>query len=76
MMEWGVLSGIAVIVGGIVLYEWPRFDAKQRKEKAAFLVLLLLGVVLASLLLFFPDLPGPTQLIDAVFRPLGKYLEK
>ncbi|WP_374724338.1 hypothetical protein [Calidifontibacillus erzurumensis] len=45
------------------------------KEKAAFLSMTFLGWILALLLIIFPDIPGPTQLIDAIFKPLGKILE-
>jgi len=35
-----------------------------------------MGWLLAILLLFFPDMPGPTQMIEKLFKPLGKMLEK
>ncbi len=76
MMIWGALCSIVVTVCGIVWYEWPKFRPGQKREQAAFLALLILGAVLAGLLLFFPGLPGPTQLIDAAFQPLGTFLEK
>lgn len=60
----------------IFLYEWPKMDRNQKKEKAAFVILTTMGWLLAILLLFFPDMPGPTQMIDMLFKPLGKMLEK
>jgi hypothetical protein len=60
----------------MVLYEWPRLSAKPTREKAAFAVLTAMGWGLAVLLIFFPHLPSPTDLVDAVYAPLGKLLEK
>lgn len=69
------LFGIAVAGLLMFLYEWPKLQHKK-KEKAAFTTLTLIGCMLAVLLLYYPELPGPTQLVDAVYKPLGKLLEK
>ncbi|MEH7023885.1 hypothetical protein [Priestia megaterium] len=75
-MKWITVIGITVCVVLIFLYEWPKMDRNQKKEKAAFMILTTMGWLLAILLLFFPDMPGPTQMIDMLFKPLGKMLEK
>ncbi|WP_028400700.1 hypothetical protein [Ectobacillus panaciterrae] len=75
-MKWITVAGITVCVVLIVLYEWPKMDRNQKKEKAAFVTLTAMGWLLAILLLFFPDMPGPTQMIEKIFKPLGKILEK
>ncbi|ASN05765.1 hypothetical protein [Virgibacillus necropolis] len=75
-MNLAFVFGITVVVVLITLYEWPKINRDQKKEKAAFVTLTGAGWLLAVLLVFFPDIPGPTDLIDAVFRPLGKFLEK
>jgi len=75
-MKWITIIGITICVFLIVWYEWPKMDQNQRKEKAACVVLTATGWLLAILLLFFPDMPGPTQMIDVLFKPLGKMLEK
>ncbi|AVX07679.1 MULTISPECIES: hypothetical protein [Priestia] len=75
-MKWITVIGITVCVVLIFLYEWPKMDRNQKKEKAAFVILTTMGWLLAILLLFFPDMPGPTQMIDMLFKPLGKMLEK
>jgi hypothetical protein len=75
-MKWITVIGITVCVVHIFLYVWPKMDRNQKKEKAAFVILTTMGWLLAILLLFFPDMPGPTQMIDMLFKPLGKMLEK
>lgn len=75
-MKWGAIFGLTVIVAFIFLYEWPQMNPKQKKEKAAFIGLTAMGWLLGVLLVFFPDMPGPTQLYTAIFKPFGKLLEK
>ncbi|SDM84368.1 hypothetical protein SAMN04488137_2201 [Fictibacillus solisalsi] len=60
----------------LILYEWPKMGQHQKKEKTAFVTITAMGWLLAILLLFFPDLQGPTQMIEQLFKPLGKMLEK
>lgn len=73
-MKWGSLLGIVFVVLVMTWIEWSRL--RQKKEKITFLVLTALGFVIAVLLLNNPELPGPTQLIDMIYSPLGKILEK
>ncbi|WP_302104418.1 hypothetical protein [Polycladomyces zharkentensis] len=54
--------------------DWPRINPEQKKEKAALIGLTLIGWSLAVALLFNPNLPGPTQLMDTLFRPLTQIL--
>lgn len=73
-MKWLSILGILIIAILITLYEWPKFKKNQNKEKKAFAVLLLTSVTLSIVLLYFPDIPGPTELIDTIFKPFGDLL--
>ncbi|MEH7376000.1 hypothetical protein [Neobacillus drentensis] len=75
-MKWIMVLGITVCMVLIALFEWPKMARNQKKEKAAFVTITAMGWLLSILLLFFPDMPGPTQLIDKLFKPLGKIIEK
>ncbi|MGP0690230.1 hypothetical protein ACW5UC_27180 [Priestia aryabhattai] len=75
-MKWITVLGITICVVLIVWYEWPKINRNQKKEKVVFVALTAMGWLLAILLLFFPDMPGPTQMIEMLFKPLGKMLEK
>ncbi|WP_374718512.1 hypothetical protein [Parageobacillus toebii] len=70
------ILGTLVLVALIFLYEWPRINRTQKKEKAVFVVLLSLGTILAIVLIWNPDLPGPTQMVDYIYKPLGRMMEK
>ncbi|PDM41087.1 MULTISPECIES: hypothetical protein [unclassified Geobacillus] len=75
-MKIELILGTLVLVALIFLYEWPRINRTQKKEKAVFVVLLSLGTILAIVLIWNPDLPGPTQMIDYIYKPLGRMMEK
>jgi multisubunit Na+/H+ antiporter MnhB subunit len=75
-VKWGAVFVITVLVCLIVLYEWPKMNPRQRREKVVFTGFLAMGWILGVLLVFIPDLPSPTQFLDNLFKPLGKFLEK
>ena len=73
-MTWFFVIGITLVVVLMILYEWPRMNPNQKKEKSVFVILVAMEWVLAILLLFFPDLPRPAQMMEAVFNRLVKFL--
>ncbi|RYG72482.1 hypothetical protein EU245_10370 [Lentibacillus lipolyticus] len=75
-MKWLMVLGIVVVAILMTLYEWPKINKEQKREKKAFVVLTAGSVILAVVLVYFPAMPGPTQLVDAIFKPLGKLLEQ
>lgn len=75
-MKWGALGSITTIVILMTLFEWPRIRQNRKKDKAAFIVVLSLVCMLAVLLTYFPGLPGPDDWVEAIYKPLGKLLEK
>lgn len=75
-MKFAAILGFTVILVFITLYEWPKMKGQMRREKIAFAALTILGGILAFLLVFYPEIPGPTQWLDAIFKPLITLLEK
>ncbi|WP_423802539.1 hypothetical protein [Neobacillus sp. SAB-20_R2A] len=75
-MKWGLVIVSIFIAIIMFLYQWPKLKKQQKKEKAAFLSLTCLGLLLAVLLILYPEMPGPTQLIDWIYKPFGKLIEK
>ncbi|OLO42756.1 hypothetical protein BTR23_01780 [Alkalihalophilus pseudofirmus] len=74
-MKWIMVLGITFVIVLMFLYEWPKINQKQKKEKYTFVVLSAMSWILAVLLLFFPEMPGPTDMVDRIYKPLGKLLE-
>ncbi|WP_339324603.1 hypothetical protein [Paenibacillus sp. FSL W8-0194] len=62
--------GVTLLVLLMFFYEYPRFRPENKKEKAAFTVLASAGWALAMLLMWFPRLPGPTEFINYVTKPI------
>lgn len=75
-MKIASLLGISVVSGFIVLSEWRHLHRKPRNEKAAVLTITILGWMLAVILLYFPNVAGPSELASYLFHPLSKLLEK
>jgi CDP-diglyceride synthetase len=75
-MKVAYLIGTTFVVILITLYEWPKMNRNQKKDKQAFVLLTIASWLLAVLLIFSPDIAGPNHLIETVFKPLGKFLEK
>jgi len=68
--------GVTIVIGAMFLIDWSSMNRKnQKKEKLTFVVLSFLGWSLAVFLIYFPEMPGPTQFIDWIFSPLGRILE-
>jgi hypothetical protein len=73
-MKWAAVLGITVVMLTMFLYDWPKIGRQLKKERVAFVALTVLGGILAVMLIFNPEMPGPTQWIDTVYKPLVKLL--
>ena len=67
-MRLGGILGVTVILGLIFLYQWPKLKKNEKKVKIAFFSLMLMNWVLAVLLVIYPKMPGPGQLIDFIYK--------
>ncbi|OIJ15280.1 hypothetical protein BKP35_05380 [Anaerobacillus arseniciselenatis] len=74
-MKWAMIFGITILTALILWYELPKINQNQKKDKYVLIALSAMSWVLAVLLLFFPNMPGPTELVDQIYKPLGKLLE-
>lgn len=75
-MEWATVLGIAAVLVLMALHEWPKVKTQMKREKTAFAVLSVLGGILAFSLVFYPEMPGPSQFLNAMYKPLVNILEK
>ncbi|MDQ8734179.1 hypothetical protein [Paenibacillus sp. LHD-38] len=73
-MRLALFSGVTIAALLILWFEWPRMKAKPIKDKAALVSLLLIGWLLTMLDL--PNTPGPTTLLEAIFKPFRGLVEK
>ncbi|EFM09081.1 conserved hypothetical protein [Paenibacillus curdlanolyticus YK9] len=75
-MNISLNSLFALVVAGIamVAYDWR--SMKDIRTKAVYLVLFGCGFTLSVTLLFYPELPGPSDLLRPIFAPAAKLLLK
>jgi hypothetical protein len=73
-MIFGKMLAVTVVGLLIVGFELPKINRKYKKERAALLVFTAFGWVLWLLIIYFPDLPGPTHFMQDLLRPLGRML--
>ncbi|GGC78632.1 hypothetical protein GCM10007216_06400 [Thalassobacillus devorans] len=73
-MNWLSLIGVSLVVLLLFLYEWSKMDHTQVKEKRTFIFLLAGVWLIAVMLIFFPDVSGPIDLITFLFRPMENFL--
>lgn len=73
-MNWAKVLTVTVVSVLIVLFEWRQINRGRTREKAALLGFTAFGWGLWLLLIYFPDLPGPTHFVQYLFRPFGRML--
>ncbi len=72
-MKTGAILGGTVILVLIFLSQWPNLRKNERKVKIAFFSLMVVNWVLAVLLVSFPEMPGPGQFIDFLYKPFKPF---
>lgn len=71
-MKIAYAISILLLSGGIGYGEWRA--SKEKKAQMVAVGMMSIAAILAIALIFFPDLPGPTQLVLLLFGWLDKYL--
>lgn len=69
------LLGIAILLALIALYEWPKIEPNEKKEKAAFVILSVFAGGMLTLELFFPEFPWLHKWVLTIFKPLSELSE-
>ncbi|WP_338552603.1 hypothetical protein [Paenibacillus sp. KS-LC4] len=64
------ITGI-VLVSTIIVYGEARGGRSSRREINTAVIITAITAALAILLVFFPDMPGPTELIAFLFSTIG-----
>ncbi|MFM1651898.1 hypothetical protein ACI7RC_07330 [Brevibacillus sp. B_LB10_24] len=75
-MKAASVLGITAVALVLFLIEWPKLKHRIKREKQAFAVLTVIGWALAVLLVLYPNMPGPSQVVEKLFKPIGKALVK
>jgi hypothetical protein len=70
----GKILAVTVVSLLIIGFEWPKISREYKKERAALLVCTVLGWGLWVVLILFPELPGPTLLMETLLHPLVRMM--
>ncbi len=76
ILIWRKLLGVAAVLTLMVLHDWRSMPSYTKREKMAYCALTGLGAILAILLVIDPQMPGPTQWLDVIYKPLVDLMEK
>ncbi|WP_400162747.1 hypothetical protein ACAF76_004710 [Brevibacillus sp. TJ4] len=74
-MTWLSVAGVSLFVALMVGNEWRHLSSERKKERTALIAVAVLGWLPAVLLLFFPKMPGPIELVDWLCKPLTSMLK-
>lgn len=73
-MKWGVFVATTIIVMIIVFLQWPKMKTNPKKDKTAFIVLLVIGLLLSMFDLQY--MKGPSSVREFLFTPFVEYMQK
>lgn len=74
-MEIIAIIAVGIISVAIAIFEWPKFNQDEKREKLAFVSILTFAFVLSSILIVYPEMIGPTEITFKIFSPLFPLLE-
>lgn len=58
------IVSITTLVILMFIFQWPKIKATEKKEKAAFVTLTVLGWAIAVFYVIFPSMPSPAKIVD------------
>lgn len=73
-MKWDSLLATVGVIIVILLFVWPKIKDKPRKYKSAVFILSLISLGLS--IFDLQNIYGPSSLIEVIFKPFGKFLER
>lgn len=65
---------MTIILLILTILEWSKIK-NRKKEKMVFIILMGAAWILTFLLFLYPEMPGPTDLVNALYMPVGKFFE-
>lgn len=74
-MRWGAIAGISLVAFLMTGYEWQMLRASHWKTRAAYAAILFASWFIAILLVHNPAMPGTTQVLLKIFKPLSSLLK-
>lgn len=74
-MSLSALGIVWLLAGGIIWLDRHAWLGGGRRDTIAYSVVLGVCCLLSASLLFFPKMPGPTEWVDTLLKPVGSFLK-
>ncbi|MBO7743114.1 hypothetical protein I8J29_02825 [Paenibacillus sp. MWE-103] len=68
------MVGICLLALLIFFYDLPRIKKDRTRERSACVALTIAGWLILLLTALFPHMPGTTQLMEIIYKPVTKFL--
>ncbi|MFM9281250.1 hypothetical protein [Paenibacillus jiagnxiensis] len=69
-MTWLNVAGTTFATALMVWAEWRCLGDKQKKERASLIATAGVAWFMAMLILLFPNIPGPVEILNSIFNPV------
>jgi len=73
-IEIAAFAWTAIVVALLTMYEWPKMKQSPKKDKIAFISIMLIGLFMT--LFSLKQMAGPVTWLELIYRPLGKFMEQ
>jgi Na+/H+-dicarboxylate symporter len=70
------IATVTLVVFLLAFYQWSKLMNYPKKEKIVFVSLTAIGWILAMLLILFPDMQGPNELVQNLCKPFAELIKE
>jgi hypothetical protein len=74
-MSVSTLGIVWLLAGGFIWLDRHSLTGGGKRDSIAYSVVLGVCCLLSASLLFFPKMPGPTEWVDTLLKPVGNLLK-
>ncbi|GIP17947.1 hypothetical protein J40TS1_35890 [Paenibacillus montaniterrae] len=73
-MKGVYIGSVTVVVVLLFLYQWPKMKSNDRKEKAAFATIAMIGWAAAVVYIIFPEMTSPAKVLDFILVQVRNFI--
>lgn len=73
-MKGVYIGSVTVVVVLLFLYQWPKMKSNDRKEKAAFATITMIGWAAAVVYIIFPEMTSPAKVLDFILVQVRNFI--
>lgn len=73
-MKGVYIGSVTVVIVLLFLYQWPKMKSNDRKEKAAFATIAMIGWAAAVVYIIFPEMTSPAKVLDFILVQVRNFI--